>query len=622
MEEEFLKSSIDKFLEQLESYCISLTDRLDDLDKLESDYNYVLNVINSLNNSKIEYSKLFFSLSLDDKNKFKSVLSRIVKDSELVDSVINELINLYYLDVSGLIELDSVIEQKNNSFDIINKLLVELNKFILNMDIDSKTREKNEIKNRVSDVSELGNSIEDGVINPIDDVSFIDDIFNIVDLDDSEKEAIIFYLFSKNLDSYHRILDEKDSELSNKIEDSYKEVEENIVPVPKISSEDIQKIRDLLSNRDILERIVRIVNKENEVGIDDNGNGFTPLDQIKIEESISIVEDEIITRMLEDEALTIEDALGGFFNDFDDTNEVNLGLLSNLFDDSEMSDKSLEEQDKIINEGFELFNKNKKLIKSLTLDDRDRVYDYMFTTYKEVVNRKEVFKNIAHVSERQLLSEAIYEISILKRLYENTEMDEDSFKTIKSKLSRRMEEILSSLKEIIEVKEEVNDTKKTIGNLFLLMHGRKSFLEEDTDVSNYPEVLDILKQLQDRANNKMQTTSGNYILKEFKKYGVLFNTKGKVKVFFIPVGRSDSIVIGEEIADNEHYEKIVNRIKKNKKKIEQLKEDLSDSKTYEEMEIESIKRVKELFDKLSITDEMVEASVIGDEDSSSKETVK
>ena len=622
MEEEFLKSSIDKFLEQLESYCISLTDRLDDLDKLESDYNYVLNVINSLNNSKIEYSKLFFSLSLDDKNKFKSVLSRIVKDSELVDSVINELINLYYLDVSGLIELDSVVEQKNNSFDIINTLLVELNKFILNMDIDSKTREKNEIKNRVSDVSELGNSIEDGVINPIDDVSFIDDIFNIVDLDDSEKEAIIFYLFSKNLDSYHRILDEKDSELSNKIEDSYKEVEENIVPVPKISSEDIQKIRDLLSNRDILERIVRIVNKENEVGIDDNGNGFTPLDQIKIEESISIVEDEIITRMLEDETLTIEDALGGFFNDFDDTNEVNLGLLSNLFDDSEMSDKSLEEQDKIINEGFELFNKNKKLIKSLTLDDRDRVYDYMFTTYKEVVNRKEVFKNIAHVSERQLLSEAIYEISILKRLYENTEMDEDTFKTIKSKLSRRMEEILSSLKEIIEVKEEVNDTKKTIGNLFLLMHGRKSFLEEDTDVSNYPEVLDILKQLQDRANNKMQTTSGNYILKEFKKYGVLFNTKGKVKVFFIPVGRSDSIVIGEEIADNEHYEKIVNRIKKNKKKIEQLKEDLSDSKTYEEMEIESIKRVKKLFDKLSITDEMVEASVIGDEDSSSKETVK
>ena len=164
---------MNKFLESLEAYCISLTDRLDELDKLENDYNNVLNMINSLNDSKIEYAKKFFSLSLDDKDKFRNTLSRIIKNDYLIDEFIEEIVNLYYLDNSGLINLDSVMEQKNYSFEVINRLVHELNKFILSMDIDSKTREKTEIRNRVSDVSELGNLIEDA-INPIDDIKFIE----------------------------------------------------------------------------------------------------------------------------------------------------------------------------------------------------------------------------------------------------------------------------------------------------------------------------------------------------------------------------------------------------------------------------------------------------------------
>ena len=235
----------------------------------------------------------------------------------------------------------------------------------------------------------------------------------------------------------------------------------------------------------------------------------------------------------------------------------------------------------------------------------------MLTLYNEKNYRIGMYHGKLFDGERKLLSEVVYEISVLKKLETNPLINEENRDEVISKISRRIEEILDSYKEVVGNNEiTVEDNKNDNGNLFLLMHDDISFLEEDINVDSnnkgiskefYSDIIDLLKSIQNRNNQKIITATSSFDFKDLKKYNVLFNSNGRVKVFFIPIGLNDAIIIGCELVThgNDHLRRQDSRVKNYSNQIDKLIELLKDNDKYEELEIISMESIKDILKRLN-----------------------
>ena len=149
------------FVEQLEYLGLELGTKLDQIGKEKKDYGLFKKIHDQLNESVLDFCSSYFSLSNEGKKELQRKLLNLFKDQEIVDNIIQEIINLYYLREAELLELEETRPQLEIALENLKTLSAKIEKYLSEIDLPSLEREENRLSNQLERVVAMGSTMEE-----------------------------------------------------------------------------------------------------------------------------------------------------------------------------------------------------------------------------------------------------------------------------------------------------------------------------------------------------------------------------------------------------------------------------------------------------------------------------
>ena len=589
-----IKDIIDKFLSELNNIILDYNGEIEHIKSNNMDYNLANEILETLRNSPVDFAVTFFNLSDEVKERIRTLLEKACSSETDINNIINETLNLYSLSNHHLLENNLFEPQKTTAIETLEELERRLSSFIEDKKhiSEEEIEHRNEMMEKLNNIGTLfGNGEQFDIIN---DVKTLEEVLNLVNLSDEEKIALIKSVIENNIEFYEERINERNIMIHEEIEANKKNVEEtqdnNEEPPKEISIEQINEIERILSQKDVIERIVRIVADDvnNIINIDNPTSEESEI----IEEALDLAKENMIDRV-KNNGVTPEESLQLLYDEYDQTKEVKNKMLHEVLDGTELIDIPYNEQIEMINKGIDFYRKNKKLIHSLTKQEREIISKYMVTIYKTKEHRKMLYQSKSYDDNIKITAEAAYEIQVLLGLMDSLEKDSEEYKEIICLASRRISDILECVEEL---KDKVVDTPKeepkNEGKLYYLMRNdNKSMFEDDIrpdDLSKgisseyYKDILEVLDEIRKRSNNEGQiSVTPGYNYNYLRKNNIqITNTSGRIQILFIPINKKDSIIVGIMFTSGKRteYKDQDDRIRRYQQQLDELKNDVINEK--------------------------------------------
>ncbi len=574
------------FVEQLEYLGLELGTKLDQIGKEKKDYGLFKKIHDQLNESVLDFCSSYFSLPNEGKKELQGKLLNLFKDQEIVDNIIQEIINLYYLKEAELLELEETRPQLEIALENLKTLSAKIEKYLSEIDLPSLEREENHLSNQLERVVAMGSAMEEEEDEEIEDIDFLEEVLETCSLPDEEKRGILEEIIRHNLAIYRG--------------KKKKEPEDFVIlqDVPTITQECRDQINELLSRREVVERIVRIVNDDYDSVI--HMTGLTLEEQEQIDSSLELAREDIEENILANQGKTPEEALSEFFQKYDERERKKRIFLNQILEQEPVSNHTEEMQQQILDEAFDFEKKHLSLIGMLSQEEKAKIQQWMASIYQNKENRKAIYASKAYASPEEVEAQAAYEIQVMRELMECIS-EED--KETSGKLVNRMKTILENVRETIHTEERKEEKGGTI--FYLTNEEGMSTLEEDLEpdrknkgisTSYYKEIEGQIRAIQNRSEKTLVAAQPvNPGFKAIKKQGVRYTNSSRTKVFFIPVGKEDAIIVGASfITGKDTIKDQETKVKRYTPQIEMLKERLANPETYQE----EVSKARSITDRL------------------------
>ena len=606
-----IKDIIDKFLSELNNIILDYNGEIEHIKSNNMDYNLANEILETLRNSPVDFAVTFFNLSDEVKERIRTLLEKACSSETNINNIINETLNLYSLSNHHLLENNLFEPQKATAIETLEELERILSSFIEDKKhiSEEEIEHRNEMMEKLNNIGTLfGNGEQFDIIN---DVKTLEEVLNLVNLSDEEKIALIKSVIENNIEFYEERINERNIMIQEEIEKNKKNVEEKIEnsyeePPKEISIEQINEIERILSQKDVIERIVRII--ADDVNNIINIENPTSEESEIIEEALELARENMIDRV-KNNGVTPEESLQLLYDEYDHTKEMKNKMLHEVLDGTELVDIPYNEQIEMINKGIEFYRENKKLIQNLTKQEREIISKYMVTIYKTKEHRKMLYQSKSHDDTLKVTAEAAYEIQILLGLMDSLEKDSEEYKEMILAASRRISDILESVEELkTKVIDTPKEETKNEGKLYYLMRNdNKSMFENDIrpdDLSKgispeyYKDILEALDEIRQRSNNEGQiSVTPGYNYNYLRKNNIqITNTSGRIQILFIPINKTDSIIVGIMFTYGKRteYKEQDDRIRRYQQQLDELKNDIiNENEETKKMAKKTDERIKE-----------------------------
>lgn len=559
---------IERLLEELDKFCLDLKLKLDSANSFNREYNMILDMHKTLDNSKIDFVNTYCNLSSDNREIFDALIEKICGDHEVSAKIVRQIINLYYLHKGDLIDKKESEPQQlkaEDTIDNFNELIekyISENTMIPNDEITLDEELLNEAM-RIGIV--FSEKTQDSII---DDFVSLDHVLKNLDLTEDEALNLLLLINENNIRFYDEIIRERQMQIYEEIERNKADAIDEfdvIAPIDIIKAEDLEEIEKLLRDKKVIEKIVRIINDDYKFMIKIDGSSKE--DREVVETSISLAKNDLIERVV-DEKVSPYEALERFYADNDHSKEQQLILLHEILDDTELKEYSQEEKAKILSNGRKFYDENQDLILNISTNERELINRYMISLYKDKEQRLLLYKTRSYGDNYQrIIAEATYELKVLGKLLDSIDKDSSEYQELESKVCSRISDILECInklkKEMIATKTEPFEKKEEPGNIvYLERNSNRTMFEDDVkpDDTNkgiskvyYKDLETLLSSIRNRSDNSQYILPVLDNYKNLKKVGALLAKTSRVEILFIPVGKNDSIIIGATIEEGRSF---------------------------------------------------------------------
>lgn len=616
---------VENFLSSIEKKVLDLQLQVENLQAKNREYDEVGSIIDALHQSKIDFSIKFLN---EDTKEIVGILERVIQDKDRINFYLAQITNYYYLYETDLLNKDVTKDQTAYAEQALTDLEEELKEYQSKIDV---------VRNRqiIKELKEL----EERIIAFGAKFAYVEDKDEIVDLDlftelmegsrlaEEEKVALLQLVIMNNAQSYERQLLAKDTKVREVIEQNQEEALDELEElttesvVTTLDPETLATIDKLLSNPEVIRRLVKIIEDTQEVKISIEGTAIVEDQQEIVDEAIDIARDGIITLINQHEAETPEEALDIFMEDNDDELFKAQVAYEEIFgeEEPEKENTDLDEYLEYIQKGIEFHDQNKKLLQHMTKAEKDSIDNYARGLYQNKGNRVIVYKSKNFDgNNKSVVRDATYEIEALLHMFEQLEMANKLTPDVIIKTGRRISEILESVELSKEIeKEPPKEKPKTTpkGAIYFLEKGttkQRTIYEDEIGVgshskgissSYYKELLFQLEQIENRGNVRIPSIRPNHskTYPYTSEFGVRFISGTRTSTYFIPVGTDDAIIVGVRFIDtgDDYRKTLENRLKTYSIRIESLIEKINSTKDKTEARkfAEEIKKILSQDDK-------------------------
>lgn len=616
---------VENFLSSIEKKVLDLQLQVENLQAKNREFDEVGSIIDALQQSKIDFSIKFLN---EDTKEIVDLLERVIQDKDRINFYLAQITNYYYLYETDLLNKDVTKDQTAFAEQALTDLAEELKEYQSKIDVAKNRQIIKELK-----------ELEERIIAFGAKFAYVEDKDEIVDLDlftelmegsrlaEEEKVALLQLVIMNNAASYERQLLAKDTKVKEVIEQNQEEALDELEElttesvVTTLDPETLATIDKLLSDPEIIRRIVKIIEDTQEVKISIEGTAIVEDQQEIVDEALDIAREGIITLINQHEAETPEEALDIFMEDNDDELFNAQVAYEEIFgeEESEPKNTDLDEYLEYIQKGIEFHDHNKKLLQHMTKAEKDSIDNYARSLYQNKGNRVIVYKSKNFDgNNKSVVRDATYEIEALLHMFEQLEMANKLTPDVIIKTGRRISEILESVELSKETeKEPPKEKPKTIpkGAIYFLEKGttkQRTIYEDEIGVgshskgissSYYKELLFQLEQIENRGNVRIPSIRPNHskTYPYTSEFGVRFISGTRTSTYYIPVGTDDAIIVGVRFIDtgDDYRKTLENRLKTYSIRIESLIEKINSTKDKTEARkfAEEIKKILSQDDK-------------------------
>ena len=616
---------VENFLSSIEKKVLDLQLQVENLQAKNREFDEVGSIIDALQQSKIDFSIKFLN---EDTKEIVDLLERVIQDKDRINFYLAQITNYYYLYETDLLNKDVTKDQTAFAEQALTDLAEELKEYQSKIDVAKNRQIIKELK-----------ELEERIIAFGAKFAYVEDKDEIVDLDlftelmegsrlaEEEKVALLQLVIMNNAASYERQLLAKDTKVKEVIEQNQEEALDELEElttesvITTLDPETLATIDKLLSDPEIIRRIVKIIEDTQEVKISIEGTAIVEDQQEIVDEALDIAREGIITLINQHEAETPEEALDIFMEDNDDELFNAQVAYEEIFgeEESEPKNTDLDEYLEYIQKGIEFHDHNKKLLQHMTKAEKDSIDNYARGLYQNKGNRVIVYKSKNFDgNNKSVVRDATYEIEALLHMFEQLEMANKLTPDVIIKTGRRISEILESVELSKETeKEPPKEKPKTIpkGAIYFLEKGttkQRTIYEDEIGVgshskgissSYYKELLFQLEQIENRGNVRIPSIRPNHskTYPYTSEFGVRFISGTRTSTYYIPVGTDDAIIVGVRFIDtgDDYRKTLENRLKTYSIRIESLIEKINSTKDKTEARkfAEEIKKILSQDDK-------------------------
>ena len=616
---------VENFLSSIEKKVLDLQLQVENLQAKNREFDEVGSIIDALQQSKIDFSIKFLN---EDTKEIVDLLERVIQDKDRINFYLAQITNYYYLYETDLLNKDVTKDQTAFAEQALTDLAEELKEYQSKIDVAKNRQIIKELK-----------ELEERIIAFGAKFAYVEDKDEIVDLDlftelmegsrlaEEEKVALLQLVIMNNAASYERQLLAKDTKVKEVIEQNQEEALDELEElttesvVTTLDPETLATIDKLLSDPEIIRRIVKIIEDTQEVKISIEGTAIVEDQQEIVDEALDIAREGIITLINQHEAETPEEALDIFMEDNDDELFNAQVAYEEIFgeEESEPKNTDLDEYLEYIQKGIEFHDHNKKLLQHMTKAEKDSIDNYARGLYQNKGNRVIVYKSKNFDgNNKSVVRDATYEIEALLHMFEQLEMANKLTPDVIIKTGRRISEILESVELSKETeKEPPKEKPKTTpkGAIYFLEKGttkQRTIYEDEIGVgshskgissSYYKELLFQLEQIENRGNVRIPSIRPNHskTYPYTSEFGVRFISGTRTSTYYIPVGTDDAIIVGVRFIDtgDDYRKTLENRLKTYSIRIESLIEKINSTKDKTEARkfAEEIKKILSQDDK-------------------------
>ena len=616
---------VENFLSSIEKKVLDLQLQVENLQAKNREFDEVGSIIDALQQSKIDFSIKFLN---EDTKEIVDLLERVIQDKDRINFYLAQITNYYYLYETDLLNKDVTKDQTAFAKQALTDLAEELKEYQSKIDVAKNRQIIKELK-----------ELEERIIAFGAKFAYVEDKDEIVDLDlftelmegsrlaEEEKVALLQLVIMNNAASYERQLLAKDTKVKEVIEQNQEEALDELEElttesvITTLDPETLATIDKLLSDPEIIRRIVKIIEDTQEVKISIEGTAIVEDQQEIVDEALDIAREGIITLINQHEAETPEEALDIFMEDNDDELFNAQVAYEEIFgeEESEPKNTDLDEYLEYIQKGIEFHDHNKKLLQHMTKAEKDSIDNYARGLYQNKGNRVIVYKSKNFDgNNKSVVRDATYEIEALLHMFEQLEMANKLTPDVIIKTGRRISEILESVELSKETeKEPPKEKPKTTpkGAIYFLEKGttkQRTIYEDEIGVgshskgissSYYKELLFQLEQIENRGNVRIPSIRPNHskTYPYTSEFGVRFISGTRTSTYYIPVGTDDAIIVGVRFIDtgDDYRKTLENRLKTYSIRIESLIEKINSTTDKSEARkfAEEIKKILSQDDK-------------------------
>ncbi len=558
---------IQNFLEKLELIGIASDAKIEEMETLEKKITYIEIFYKEMQLSRKEYAKKFYETSDEAKEEWKDILELFLKKEEITN-IEKALLRLNEIVENNSLDNNSELEEIDHILDFF---VMRMKTYLDNTDKNQIKKELEQRKNRFDRLLSLGDILEDDTeTRDIEDIDFLEEVISFINISENEKIDILRYLIEKNRRIYEK-----------KIENPPEEIEE----LETLEEPIEEVITNLLRKKENIEKIQNKI--QNDYQIEINIDNPTREENEFLEESLNHIKEYLIENH-ENNNKNLDEQLDDYFQENELTNHNKLRILNNILKDSELSDLTQEEQIRLLAKGMDFYNKNQKYIIKLSEKQKSEINKYVVSLYNDIENRELIYSNKSKNQNHEIETEAAYELEIILNLISYMDPYDENNKEILSKVSKRIEDILRCVDLCIREEGIEMKNNQEIGRLFFIKDGKATVIEKQikSATKNNKRKNNILKDVKYQLTiikNRINKELISARIMDEEELEIRFIASVFSKVFYIPIGEKDAIIIGTSVqkTKDEAWQEQKNIIQSKKEEIRNMINSLENPIEYE-----------------------------------------
>lgn len=213
-------SPLNQFLNELERMILRQENAIEYIQREQKEKQYIEDLLDVLNTSKIGFVIELFSSEEAKQEEFKQMIKKVISNDNEYHQVLNEIINLYYLQKTGLINIEEVTPQIQKALEALSIIIDKGTIFLDTLNIDEDDKKLKELYQTMEKLTDLAmNFNENGLVSEIEDLDFFEELLFKMNLNNKTRLDITSYIFNRS----NELSQKKPSVKSN--HNAYRELE-------------------------------------------------------------------------------------------------------------------------------------------------------------------------------------------------------------------------------------------------------------------------------------------------------------------------------------------------------------------------------------------------------------